>query len=83
MKETKEKICKKIGCRRVFDWPMQLARHAKKCTKPASEVEKKKYILNEGVYEFCICNKSCAHHSNIIRPAKTCNGTTSKEKTVF
>ena len=57
MKEKKEIICKSIGCRLVFDWPMQLARHARKCTKPASETEKKMYILKDGVYVCCICNK--------------------------
>ena len=56
MKEKKE-ISKSIGCRLVFDWPMQLARHARKCTKPASETEKKKYILKDGVYICCTCNK--------------------------
>ena len=29
----------------MFDWPIQLARNAKKCTKPASEAEKNKYTL--------------------------------------
>ena len=37
MKENIEIICKNIGCRPVFDWPVQLARHAEKCKKPASE----------------------------------------------
>ena len=76
MKKQKEIICKNIGCRLVFDWSMQLARHAKKCKKPASETEKKKYILKDGIYVCCICNKSCAHQSNITRHTKASNGTT-------
>ena len=83
MKEMKEIICKNIGSRLVFDWPMQLARHGKKCTKPASETEKKEYILKDGVYVCCICNKNCAYQSNIIRHTKTYNGTIRKVKTVF
>ena len=83
MKEKKEFICKNIGCRLVFDWPMQLARHAKKCTNPPSETEKKKHTLKDGVYVCCICKKSCAHQSNIIRHTKARNGTTIKEKAVF
>ena len=58
---------------------MQLARHAKKCTKIASETAKK-YILKDGVYVCCICNKSCAHQSNIMRQTKVYNGTNCKEK---
>ena len=64
----------------MFDWPIQLARNAKKCTKPASETEKKKYILKDGVYVCCIRRKSCAHQSNKIRHTKACNGTTRKQK---
>ena len=81
-KEKKEIIFKNIGYKLVFDWPMQLARHGKKCTKPASETEKKKYILKDEVYVCCICNISCAHQSNKTRHTKACNGTTRKEMAV-
>ena len=37
----------------MFDWPMQLARHAKKCTKSASETEKKK-VYFEGWSMFAV-----------------------------
>ena len=83
MKEKKQIICKNIGFRLVFNWPIQLARRAKKCTKPASETKKKRYILKDGIYVCCICNKSCAHQSYIIRHTKAYNGSTRKGKAVF
>ena len=82
MKENIEIICKNIGCRPVFDWPVQLARHAEKCKKPASETEDKKYILKGGVYVRCICN-NLAHQSNIIRHTKACNDTIRKKDSAF
>ena len=74
-----EIICKVIGCRPMFYWTMQLVRHAKKCTKLASETVNRKYILKDGVYVCFICNKSFAYQSIIIRHTKVRNNNTIKE----
>ena len=59
---------------------MQSVRNAKKCTKPASETEKKKCILKDEVYVYCICNESYAHQFNIIRHTKAFNGNIRKSR---
>ena len=72
MSEKKEYSCENLGCRCVFNWPMQLARHAK-CLKPP-QVDQKKYILRNGVYICLKRDKSFNHQSNIIHHGKKCNG---------
>ena len=42
--------CKNLGSRSIFNWPMQLARHSKKCCKPKPVEKEKKYYQKDGVY---------------------------------
>ena len=44
MNNKKKYECKNLGCRNIFDLPMLLARHSKKCIKPQPVEEKKMYI---------------------------------------
>ena len=48
MNENKEYRCKNLGCRSVFKWPRQLARHGKKCLKASSVQEQKNYFSRDG-----------------------------------
>ena len=48
MNENKEYRCKNLGCKSVFKWPMQLARHGKKCLKASSVQEQKNYFSRDG-----------------------------------
>ena len=81
MNTKKQYKCKYLGCRRIFDWPTQLARHSKQDCHP-QPVEEKKYFQKDRVYICCKCNKECTHQPNIIRHVKKCNGNR-KEKRVY
>ena len=73
--------CKNLGCRSIFNWPMQLARHSKKYCKPKPVEKEKKYYQRDGVYVCCQCNKQFGHQSNIIRHTKKCGN--KKQKQVY
>ena len=82
MSEKKVYGCKNVGCRSIFDWPMQLARHTKTCLKPPPPAVIKKYFFKDNAYCCSVCNKSYTHQSNIVRHVKNCKGKKS-EKTLF
>ena len=65
--------CKSLGCRNMFDCPMQLARHSKRCSKPQPVEEKKKYFQKDGIYICCQCNKECTHQPDTMRHFKKCD----------
>ena len=66
MHNTKKYKCKNLGRRNIFDWPAQLVKHSRKCSKPQPVEEKQKYFQEDGAYIYCQCNKECTRQPNII-----------------
>ena len=62
--------CKNTGCQCHFKWPMQLARHKKKCTFPAPESITRYEKAADGMFKCSTCSKSFKHQSGVIKHLK-------------